>query len=241
MQEFMPEIHETITYASKFYYSKIALWIAVSIAIYYCIKKVNNDKIYSTLLVYLSMELFLGVIDNFISPNKNLSIKTKSYFINISNITISLIEFYFFSTLHKRALDRPSSKLYKILGGILLLFTTIIISYLLSSRGEELLRLTYTLGSIEFVFIFYLSIDYFKNSIKDIPSLSLFERGSFWCFLGSLFYCAISAPFYIVGPKFPTGIQSFDTILPAVMYYLPYTILFICISKGLQCKTQIWS
>jgi hypothetical protein len=30
-------------------------------------------------------------------------------------------------------------------------------------------------------------------------------------------------------------------LLPALLYYLPYSILFFCISKSLRCKTPIWS
>lgn len=241
MQILLPHLIDIINYATKYYYSKILLWAVLLIATYSCIRKINDAPIYQTLLAYLTIELTLGVTDNFISPNQHISDVARSYYINISNIVVALLEFHFFSQLHFKSLNKNSKRLYKIFFGTLLAFAVSIIIYSFMNNGATLLKLTYLLGCIEFIFLFYLSITFFLSLIKNIPASNLFDKGSFWCFLGALFYCSISAPFYIVGPEFPTGIKSFDTVLPAVMYYLPFLILFICILKGLTCKTPIWS
>lgn len=229
-------------YVTKYYYTKILLWLAAITALYFCYKKKSLDSIYSLLKFYLSIELFLGLIDNIISPNPNISTEFKSYFINFSNSSIALIELFFFGELYNKIFPTKQSLLitrtfYLTLFGF---FCMITISVFFFST-KYLLTLTYVLGSIEFLFIFYLAISYFVRQINNSPEYNLFTRGSFWCFTGALFYCAISAPFYIVGPSFPTGNATFDLALPALLYYLPYSIHFVCIIISLKCKTQIWN
>ena len=236
-----PSLEQIIAYGTGFYFTKVLLWICVSIALFIVIKKQKRDRSYNTLLIYLILELALGLIDNFVSPNKYIQAKTKSYFTNFSNIIIANIEYYFFSTLHNRIFNNKYKNKSRLIIIFLLALSVAIILYTYFVDIKPILRLTYLLGSLEFLFVFYLSVVYFLNIIDEVPRFDLFKKGSFWCFLGALFYCSVSAPFYIVGPNFPSGNHTIDTLLPALLYYTPYSILFICISKGLVCKTPIWS
>jgi hypothetical protein len=232
----------TSQYITKFYFTKVVLWLTVLVALYYSRKKDNTDHLYKILRVYLILELTLGLIDNLISPNPNINYEIKSYYINFSNSLIALSEFYFFSELYNRVFpSKYSYRLTRSLSTFLLCFFVAIISNSFFNGTKFLLELTYALGTIEFLFIFFLSLSYFISQIKIIPETNLFNRGSFWCFTGALFYCAISAPFYIIGPNFPTGNSTFDLLLPALLYYLPYSILFVFITISLKCKTQIWN
>jgi hypothetical protein len=237
----LPEFEQLIEYATSFFYTKIILWISVL----YTIIKIKKKQILSSefrpLVIYLTLELTLGLIDNLISPNRNISFQARLYFINFSNITIAVFEFNFFSSLHNRFFNYKKNNINKVLFIILSTLSAIIILYTSFIDAREIFRLTYLLGSLEFLLIIYLSVDYFKSLIHEMPKISLFEKGSFWCFLGALFYSSISAPFYVVGPHFPTGNELFDSLLPALLYYMPFSILFFCLSKGLTCKTPIWN
>lgn len=234
-------MEEVFNYITKFYFTKILLWICVGIALIHALKIKPKDKIHSILILYLTIELSLGLIDNAITPNRHLSSEIKSYYINYTNILICLIECNFFSLLHNKVFNDSRKHTNKILMSILLSLATLIVVYTFIYDNVHILRFTFLLGSLEFLFIFYLSIDYFIKVIQNTATISLSNRGSFWCFLGSLLYCSISAPFYIVGPNFPIDHALYDMLLPALLFYLPYSILFYCISIALKCKTPIWS
>lgn len=234
-------MEELIAYIIKFYLTKILLWISVGAALITTLKIKPKEKLHLFLLIYLALELCLGLFDNVITPNKQLSSTIKSYYTNYTNIVICILEFNFFSHLHDRVFDNSKRKRNKILRIILFSFAAFIFSYTFMLDNCQILRITYLLGSVEFLLIFFLSTEYFIKVTQAPSSLSLFDKGSFWCFLGSILYCSISAPFYIVGPNFPIGHKFFDALLPALLYYLPYSILFFCISIALKCKTPIWS
>jgi len=237
----LPNTIEILDYSTKFFYSKFILWFSVGLSTYYAITSRRDDKVYNSLMLYLLVELSLGLVDNIISPNSNISPIERSYFINYSNIIVALVEFNFYKTLYKKIYFDQNNQIIDYLWITLLAASTTTIIYTLIFNSNEILHLTYYLGTTEFLFLFSMSLAYFWRIFNTKSELSLFDRGSFWCFLGALFYCAISAPFYIVGPNFPTGEKTFDSLLPALLYYLPYSILFFCISKSLRCKTPIWS
>jgi hypothetical protein len=237
----LPEFEQIIEYATSFYYTKFILWISVLYTIITIKKKQLLSSEYRPLVIYLVLELTLGLIDNLISPNRNISLQARLYFINFSNIIIAIFEFNFFSSLHNRVFNYKKNNINKVLFLVLSTLSALIIFYTSFIDALEMLRLTYLLGSLEFLLIIYPSVDYFKSLIHEMPKISLFEKGSFWCFLGALFYCSVSAPFYVVGPHFPTGNEIFDSLLPALLYYMPFSILFFCLSKGLTCKTPIWN
>ncbi len=234
-------MEELIAYITKFYLTKILLWISVGAALINAVKIKPKERLHSFLLIYLVFELSLGLFDNAITPSKQISSTIKSYYINYTNILICLVEFNFFSHLHDKVFNNSKRKTTFILRVILFSLAALTFSYTLIVDISHILQLTFLLGSIEFLFIFYLSIGYFMKVIRNPSPISLFNRGSFWCFLGSILYCSISAPFYIVGPKFPIGNDFYDALLPALLYYLPYSILFCCILISLKCKTPIWS
>lgn len=234
------KIYESFT---EYYFSKILLFISVGIALFYGLKKQSSNDVYFKLNLYLSAEVVLGVAFCFIEPITEAYSDFITYYVYITNATISLLEFLFISHLYITIFkERRSIRLIKILQKLIaLIFVTICLCPILF-KTKYIERITYALGSVEFLMIFFLSISYFKFVFSDISEISLSKRGSFWCFLGFLFYCSISAPFYIICPSFfPSGDATFDTVLPALYYYLPYSILFICITISLRCKTQIWN
>lgn len=228
---------------TEYYFSKVLLFSSVSVALFYGLRKKNSNQVYTKLNIYLSAELFLGILYCFIEPFEKEYSDLSNIYVNITNATISLLEFLFISHLYIKIFSNTTSiRIIKILQVFVVLFFATICVYPILFNIKYLEHITYAFGSIEFLFIFFLSISYLKHVFSETSHIPLIERGAFWCFLGFLFYCSISAPFYIICPSFfPTEEATIDEVLPALFYYLPYSILFVCITISLRCKTQIWN
>jgi hypothetical protein len=222
-----------LTELFKYYCTPLVLivteLIAIIIGFIYC----RNSKMGRLFLFYVLFDFTITNVDSFIIPMQH-SIR-KNVFLSITNTLVSLVElmvyyFFFFHILENR-------KIKQTLIPLLIIFFILAIFYVF--RGFNSLKTNFVfigwlISVIEFLFLLLPCFAFYIELFIRKPTIDLFERPSFWVTTGIFFYAIISIPFYLVG-----NLSYKQAIIPTLLYYVPFILNFVFLTKAFLCKKPL--
>lgn len=206
--------------------------IAITVGILY----IRKDKIRYFFLFYIILDFIILNIDFYIIGFSNYSKTERKYFFGMSNILISYVElsvyyFYFSKTLRSRKIKKFMKISFVFFSFIILIFLTNNLEFLNYAD-------VYTsLGALEFILIIPVCLTYFLE-LFDNPTTNLFQRPSFWIATGIFFYAVISIPYYLFNNFLISNVSLFSK-MASLLFYLPFAINFMFLTKAFLCKKPL--
>lgn len=223
------------------FYSQIFMFVVELTALLLGILYARKDKAVRWFIFYIAFDFCILLTHWYMDIDITISKAFKSIYLNITNSLIASVEllayFYFFSLVLK---GKNIKLVLKILS---LLFLLIIILYLttrFSFITHRFSYITYLIGALEFLLLLPLCLLYFYQLINKInSSRPLLQIPSFWIVTGIFFFSIISIPYYLVNLSLLNSSTKTRYIFATALYYLPFSINFVFLSKAFLCKKTL--
>ena len=220
------------------YFTEPLLALFEIIAIIVGVLYVRRDKLRYFFLFYIILDFIILNIDFYIIGFSNYSKNERKSFFGVSNILISYAElsvyyFYFSKTLQSIKIKIFMKISFVFFSLVILMFLTNNLQFLNLDNAD-----IYTsIGALEFLLIIPVCLTYFLE-LFDNPTTNLFQRPSFWIATGIFFYAVISVPYYLFNNSLISNVSIFSK-MGSLLFYLPFAINFMFLTKAFLCKKQL--
>jgi len=237
----MTGFEKLIRSLERHYYGNLLMAVFELIAIITCLSLIRKDKMAGFFLLYLLFDFCLLLsavyVDSFSSINK----EELSFYKCVSNTLISCVELFVYYYFFFRMIENKKAvELMKLFRLFFLTLTIIFITTKFSFLTDRYTYVADMIGVLEFLFLLIPCFNYFYKLIKNDPVLNLFDRPSFWVVTGILFYSVISIPYLLIDGFLITNKSGkYLHLLNLALYYLPFTINFIFLTKAFLCKKTL--
>ena len=236
----MSHFEKLIDHFQRYYYSQLLMFVVELIALVIAILYVRKDKIGRFFIFYIGFDFCILIIDIYLRSDPKMSWKSFNHFANFTNPLIGLTEllvyYYFFSKIIFNTKVKYLMNLFAILYSITVILFTATGFNFLSTRFNYIAKL---IEVIEFLFLIPPCCIFFYEILNANTKLTLFERPSFWIVTGIFFFSIISIPYYLIGQYFIINNHELRHILPAALYYVPFTLNFVFLIKAFLCKKTL--
>jgi len=220
----------------KYYYTVPLMYLTELITIILGFLYAKKTFIGRLFLSYLLFDFILLNIAEF------LEIKStpKITFTTVTNSLVSLFELVAYYYFFARTLNNMSA-----LKGIkfgFVVYGTLNIVYILTRWASDKTSQNYFLTSIptfEFLLLIFPCIVYFRQLFIEDSTIDLFDRPSFWITTGVFFFSILSIPYYLTFQLLRLSVHSDRYIFGAFLFFLPFTINFVFLSKAFLCKKPL--
>lgn len=232
------DFHNLINHIEHNYYSEIIMAVCEIISLVFAIKNVRTQKIGRLFILYISFDLLILII-NWILLLLDFDQKPKSLFISFSNATIAWLELFVYYIFFFKVLVNYKIKI--LMKYLLSLFTILIICFFITKFNFISARHSYIsnlLGAIEFIFILFPCFIFIDQILNTNSTHTLFDRPSFWIVTGIFFFALVSVPYYLIYTYIYKKTPLLY-LLSSVLYYLPYGINFVFLTKAFSCKKTL--
>jgi hypothetical protein len=223
-------IERIISFWSRVYYIQPAVTLFGLTALAFGLIMVGRSRLGKIFLAYLLLEVLVLILDQVFYARQY----SNPAVINIANCILCIVEYLVYSYYYNHKLNWKFRKKYCYSTLALILITAIIYF----SGGEDqlvlhLLRLAELTFLLPLIFVYYLEL--FTEDTSD----DIFSRPSFWITTGMLFLTVLSIQFDVVKHNFfPEGRGYFQTFT-ASLYYLPFIINLIFLTKAFSCRKPL--
>jgi hypothetical protein len=224
----------------RYYYAMPFNMLVEIVALTMGFKHVSNQRLGRYFLVYIAFDLFVGICSSYLTIYNYGGTKFDIYFIYTSNLVIAVVELLIYYHYFKIILKRNGVKI--VLNSLQIIFLLLFMGYLVIVFFFSFKRFTFLsslLGALEFCFILYPCIIYYLSMFKTYNEYPLLKRPTFWIVTGVFFFSLTSIPFYITNNYISIYHKNYHHILAAALYYLPFTINFIFLTKAFLCKKPL--
>lgn len=234
----MPDKTIWVEFAERFYTQPI-LGMAEIIAIIIGLKYSRKDKIGRLFIFYITFDFIISIVDwsfSYISMPKHF---TKG-FIRITNTLISMLElnvyYYFFKTIFQNKKINNFLTILSTAYTLLGIFYIITQFSFISTRSSYISNIIYSIGLA--LLLPPVGI-YFNKLINTYSEINLFARPSFWISVGIFFFCILSTPCYLLISYLQKPENHAYNIIEASLYYTPFTLNILFITKAFLCKKTL--
>jgi hypothetical protein len=225
---------------SKFYYTPLLMLIVEVTALVMAIIYIRKTKIGKAFIFYIAFDLCMLIVDCFLISHSGISKKFRFYFQDTTNTLIAYVELLVYFYFFRKILE--GNKIKKILTGLVVIYSAIIIIFLTTKFGFVTNRysyLAYITGVIEFIFLLVPCVYYFLHLFKANSLLRLTDRPSFWIVTGIFFFSLISIPCYLLNKYLSNNYKQLWPALQAALYIIPFTLNFAFLIKAFLCKKPL--
>ena len=230
---------------SSYYYTNI-LWLACAVfAFIIGLKYYRKERCYQLFIVYIILNILINPII-FATVNSFLKIKINNsqIFLEIENTIYGFIELTAFFCFFNLLAD--SSLIKKIIRIFWILFTAFCIISIwrfvsINLNRYEVIRTSYFINSIEFIFLLILCINFFyKLLTKEISNrIEIVSSPSIWIVTGLFIYSVVSLPFFLIIETLLKTNNYSLFYLTGSIHYLVISFLLLCLAKAFSCKTVL--
>ncbi|HMT74874.1 MAG TPA: hypothetical protein PKA77_12460 [Chitinophagaceae bacterium] len=225
---------------SENYYSQVFLFVAEVMALVLGILYARKYKAGRLFIFYIAFDLAIMVIDWFLIAFPFYPKKIISLFAYITNTLVALVElgvyFYFFSLVITR------KDIKKTLLLLFAFFFLIVLVYILTRFHFLSIRyryMSYIIGALEFLLLIFPCIVYFRQALNNATSMSIIEKPSFWIVTGIFIFSTISIPAYLILSYIAVYKNILSPLFSATLYYVPFAINFLFLSKAFLCRKPL--
>ena len=237
----MTSFEKLITSLERHYYASLIMAIFELIAIIACITLIRKDKTAILFVTYLLFDFSILISSEYLRSFSHITKEELTFYRCISNTLISCVELFVYYYFFLKTID--NKKAVDLMKLSRLLFLCVIIVFVTTRFRFLTTRYEYVadiIGVIEFLLLLIPCFYYFYKLIKDDPALILYERPSFWIATGILFYSVMSIPYLLIdGFLINNRSGRYLALLDLALYYLPFTINFILLTRAFLCKKTL--
>lgn len=233
------EISKLIQHWNSIYFSDIVVFLAELIALvvaFMYIKRYRLGRLFIFYILFDALILIVGWLLIMITDSVN---ETRD-FTRKTNLIIGLTELLVYSNFFVQVLTSKTIKRAILINCIV--FSIIVIIYFVSRFNfitERSGYVSYLIGVVEFIFLIIPCLFYYRQLLVKPYSIRLLERPSFWIVTGIFFFSLVSVPFYLIN-KYLTEIEQVSAnALTAALFYTPFTLNFIFLTKAFLCKKPL--
>jgi hypothetical protein len=208
------------------------------VAIYIGLVTVHKQKFGRLFIFYIIYDFLTYILDAYV--HIYYSAKTFNKFVAITNSLVGVIElfvyYFFFSAIYQ------SKKLKVAISISFFVYLCISILYFTTRfrfLGINSFFAANILGALEFVFIIPICAIYYIKLFKNISKIPLHTRPSFWIVSGIFFYSVISIPYYLLSHMILKNKFEIRWILTTLLFFLPFVINFLFLTKAFLCKKPL--
>ncbi len=222
------------------YYTELLMLFAELTALIIGLLYVRKDKIGRFFIAYIAFDLSILFVDCYFVTDISISQKFKSYFRNTINTLVAYVELLVYFNFFRKILE--GNKIKKILTGLAVLYSLIVIIYITTKFGFISTRYDYNasiIGATEFVFLLVPCVYYFLQLFKTNSPSRLTDRPSFWIVTGIFFFCFISVPFYVIRRYLINSNPELFGIIGATFFYIPFIVNILFLIKAFLCKKSL--
>lgn len=216
--------------------------ICVSVAFVTGFISHRNSKLGKVFLVYLAVDMIMFYLDNYIEFFSGISKKEAHFFVNTTNILISIIEIGVYLLFFRLILRNKRIKLFITLFQII--FPLLVISLFLMNSIESFKFISWLwlfdlIGTFELLilivpaFVFY--IELFSLAPKEI----LANKPTFWITTGIFLFSILSIPYYTISHYLFETKYRYVNAIAAPFFYLPLSFNYILLSRAFICKRPL--
>jgi len=234
------DFEKVLSELKSFYYSQLVMAFFEITAIILAFIHVKKSKIGKLFIFYLLLDFFILLTGVYLHANPDIPVLFWSNFVNVTNITVALVEFlvyyYFFSKVLYN--QKIKSALYIISISFFLVWLTYLFTHF-SFITPRKTYFSYLIGVVEFILLLPPCILFYFQLLKINSSLPLLKRPSFWIVTGVFFFALISIPYYLLNNYIIKEYKEYYFILSVAFFYIPFTLNFIFLSKAFICKKPL--
>jgi len=206
--------------------------IALVICTVYSIRT-NIGKVF---FLYISFDFLISIFDYYLMYFSDIPKYQTFAFIYISNALISAVEicvyyYFFFHVLRSVSVKRAMKFLLIAYGFI---FAGLMM--LKDHKADSYRHISGIIGATEFLFVLFPCLIYYFELFSIKTSEDLLKRPAFWIVTGIFFYSVVSIPYYLIYNFLQTNKYHSVTQLSMYMFYIPFSINFLFLSKAFLCK-----
>lgn len=209
--------------------------LALAICIAYSIK----TKIGKAFFLYILFDFSIVLFDYYLMYFSEPSEKPKLNFIYISNACVSAVElalyYYFFSYILQNVRIKYVMKF--LLLAFVLIFAGLITFN--SNKTGSYRHIVGIMGATEFLLMLLPCFTYYFELFTIKTSEDLLKRPSFWIVTGIFFYSVVSIPYYLLDNFLRVNKYHSTNQLATFMYYIPFSINFLFLTKAFLCKKTL--
>lgn len=212
------------------------------IALIVGLKYYRRQKLRTFLLIYVGVGMLVYWLFEIVTVKEALKLRKRSQQ-EVLNVLFALVEFSVFSYFFSRILRSRLLKLSMFFAGIIFLlvcFLYAIAVFRSDLSSEEILRYSFRINVLEFVFLFLACLLFFYELLNDNShdKSRLAEHPSFWISSGVFFYSIVSLPYFLIADELFYYNKNVYTILVAV-HYVSTSMLFLCLAKAFSCERSL--
>jgi len=216
------------------------MFVAETIALIMAIIYLRKTKVGRGFIYYIGFDYLVLLLGMAQLLYKDLDLTFQHLFVRITNpliATIELLTYYFFFS--KLLLSKKVKELMKILS---IIFVLIVVAYNITRapflKGVDK-YIADAIGSLEFIFLLPPAVQYYFQLLNTTSEINLFDRPSFWIVTGIFLYSLISIPYYLLQTYLVSNFTQFSFALEAAFYFMPFTLNFIFLIRGILCKKPL--
>lgn len=231
MKEFFLLLNET-------YYSEAILFIIQIIAAIAGIRLSKNHHEAIPFIIYIILDILLLIAGWFIAVVLHYPAWAINYF-ELSNFGISIVEVLVYYQFFIRLFNNSTIQYYllQIRKIYLLLVIVCLVGWLL--KNDYLLNyITKLTEVIGLIFLLAPTLFYYRYLLNNTATYSVFDRPSFWIVTGIFFYALASIPLLLIA-RYITRETEMGRIIVTALYYTPYIVHFILLTKAFLCRKPL--
>lgn len=233
-------MQEILGFWSQLYFTELLMLFAQFIVLIAAIQRKKKETQIWLFITYAFLEITLLCVDNILlalHPNNQFEVKR---FVYISNHFIVIIEIVVYYAYFKSLFNNKSFR--TILNTLLILIFLILLSSVLDRIGIPSVFYPIVNHKAYAAALLFLVIPcsyYYYHLFIKYTNVPLQRRPSFWITTGAFGYSLLSIPYYILHSFLLQSEYEHVNIIGAIFYYIPITINFLFLYKGLKCKETI--
>lgn len=234
---FLIDITEFVNHSIQTKFAEILLIVSEIIALIFGVKYVRNDRIGQLFIFYILFDMLVMLANwTFISFDY-VGEEWHRDFTAITNTLISLVELFVYYSFFFKVIENTGVK--RIMRILLVVFFLLVLVYLITRFQFLTPRFSYAgyvLGSVEFLFLLLPCLSFIIEILQTNSNINLFQRPSFWVTTGILFFSLVSIPYYLIYRYMNAYRPEFKYFLALTLYYGPFAVNFLFLTKAFLCK-----
>ena len=203
---------------------------------------VRKDKVGLFFIVYISLDLILLYLDNYLFLFPNISKIQYGRFVYFTNSLVAIVElsvyYYFFYTTLKSVFVKK----FIIITYPVYILTAFLLITSFGSLNSGFRYIANRITIVEFILLIFLCFAYYLELFKK-PIVDLFKRPSFFITTGIFFFSIVSIPFYSISHLFATNQQIYDfkkyEVFFQFLFYVPFSVNFLFLAKAFLCRKHL--
>ena len=209
------------------------------LALTICLVYSTRTNLGKAFFLYILFDFSIGLFDYYLKYFSEAPQKKSNDIIYITNSFISVVElcvyYYFFFRVLQNIIVKHAMKFLLIV--FMIFFVGLIISN--TKKIDSYGHFSGIIGAAEFLFLLLPCFTYYFELFSMKTSEDLLKRPSFWIVTGIFFYSVVSIPYYLIANFLAVNKYHSQSELAIFMFYIPFSISFLFLTKAFLCKKPL--